>query len=254
MSVLRVFYPNLSFHAEECIVEGEEAHHLLKVLRARIGEKVALLDGQGRVLEGIVSGIQAKKAYIKVLDRLEMKAEPLEIHLLQALPKGRLLEEILRQGTELGLGFLQPLYTSRTEVCWKMEREKERLSRWRLIAQEACKQSGNLFLPKIVPPVPLLDYLEGLPEKKPGELRLVASLQEGACDLMSVLLLQPSLAQIRLLVGPEGDFSPKEYAQIDRLGFQGVRLAAHVLRVETAALYALSVVRAYGQSQMSKNL
>ncbi len=223
-------------------LEGDEAHHLLRVLRAKVGEAVSVMDGRGGIAEGHLLRVEGKRAIIDIQSVTQSNAIKPRICLAQALPKGRLLEDILKQGVELGLARLQPLYTQRTEVHLTPEREATRRERLKAIAAEACKQSGNPFLPELAPFKGIKDYLQQLPIAQTGELRLVASLEAGVVPLPEVLKGAENSEQVTLLVGPEGDFTQEEYAAARAAGFLPVRLTATVLRVETACLYALSVI------------
>lgn len=223
-------------------LEGDESHHLLRVLRAKVGEAVSVMDGRGGVAEGYLLRVEGKRAIINIQSVTQSNAMKPRVCLAQALPKGRLLEDILKQGVELGLAQLQPLYTQRTEVHLTQEREAKRQERLHAIAAEACKQSGNPFLPQLEPFKRLSEYLEKMPIAPQGEVRLIASLETGAVPLPKVLKGIEGCEQVTLLVGPEGDFSRDEYAAARLAGFVPVRLTVSVLRLETACLYGLSVI------------
>jgi 16S rRNA (uracil1498-N3)-methyltransferase len=149
------------------------------------------------------------------------------------------MDEIVRAAVELGVAQLQPLFSERCEVKLDAGRAAARLARWRVIAIEACKQSGNPFLPHIYEPLSLAAWLVA----SAGQgMRFVGSLE---ADAVPLALFKPGVeipAQLTLLIGPEGDLSPGEYALARRHGLCAVRLGENVLRVPTAALYALAAL------------
>ena len=125
------------------------------------------------------------------------------------------------------------------EVLIKGDRLASKWEKWQLVMIEACKQCGLAFLPDLRKPVSLSDYLDSLKAASGGERRIVASLEPGAQRLTDCL--DAGLRSVELAVGPEGDFSAKEYGQLGESGFLPARLGANVLRAETAAAYLLSV-------------
>jgi len=223
----------------EIVLDTAESSHLVRVRRARVGEAVEVLDGRGGVAEGIVAVDNAKAARVKV-QKITRHPAPVPRVLAVGLPKGDVFTEIVRQATELGATGVQPLLTARTEVRFAADRAEHKLERWRSAALEACKQSGNPWLPEIFAPVELEKWLKGLP-KNFDEHRLVAALVPYTVKLSS-LVPPRSNPPTLVCIGPEGDFSPEEYDLFRKAGFIAVRLPGHVLRVETACAGALVVI------------
>ncbi len=149
------------------------------------------------------------------------------------------MDLILKMATEIGVSRIQPVYTDYGEVQLRGDRMQGKVEKWRMTMIEACKQCGLPHLPELSLPQPLKDYLRAAGDG----LGLVASLESGSRPLASVLgALRSDLpGVITVAVGPEGDFSPAEYAGLRGAGFLPVRLGANVLRAETAAAYILSV-------------
>jgi 16S rRNA (uracil1498-N3)-methyltransferase len=145
------------------------------------------------------------------------------------------MDELIRPLCEIGVDRIIPVLSEHTEKRWRSESQMhEKIERWRRLSIEAAKQSGNLRLPSIDAPASLKEALGAYN----GGL-LVASLEDDAQVLGSLSLESQSYA---FCVGPEGDWSPSEYALLRAKGARPIRLADYVLRAETAAIYAMSVL------------
>ncbi|ADE54231.1 RsmE family RNA methyltransferase [Coraliomargarita akajimensis] len=233
-------FPEASVGEDVIVLDPRESHHLVRVFRAKAGETVELLDGQGRRYQGVLSLAHAKAAQVAV-ESVELIERPKpELTLIQALPKGKAMDLILRMATEIGATRIQPVFTDQGEVQIKGERLTSKVEKWRVGMIEACKQCGLAWLPDLAEPIALKTLLAS--EAATGTTRVVASLEAGSRPLAAVLdeLEQPK--RIEVAVGPEGDFSAAEYALLSECAFKPVRLGANVLRAETAAAYLLSVV------------
>ncbi len=223
-------------------VGESEAHHLVTVCRAKPDDTVRAFDGAGKEWEGSLVEVGKRKASIRIKQTYTIPPPSCKICLAQALPKGKTMDSLVRRLTEIGIWEIQPLDTRYSEVHLDKDRRESKTEKWNVDALEACKQSGNPWLPKILPVKSMLPWLAENP--KQNELRVIASLQDGsrfASEIINDCLGGCMPQYITLLIGPEGDFSDEEYEVAAKVGFQSLRLARHVLRVETAALYAVSV-------------
>lgn len=247
--MLRAYHPfPVPADATTLALSEDESRHLAKVLRARVGESVEAFDGNGNVFYGKILDGNAKALTVSVECRECVPAPRCQISLAQAMPKGSLTDDIVRQATEIGAARIFPLASERCEVKLDADRAAHKLERWRAIAVEACKQSGNRFVPEIAPVQTLENFFAGLSEKSSvaggnAPLRLVASLEAGTrpCSEIARSRADDVPEEILWLVGPEGDFSPEEYAAARDAGFLPARLGENVLRAATAAIYTLSV-------------
>ncbi|MEM8549905.1 MAG: RsmE family RNA methyltransferase [Verrucomicrobiota bacterium] len=236
MAGFRVYLPkDVPAGAETLKLPSAQAHHLVRVLRAQIGDAVGLLDGKGNLTQSELIAISGKDATVR-LDEKTNQPQPRALILMMALVKTKAFEEVVRHATEIGVTEIVPLATTRCEVKLDSAQAEAKVERWRSIAIEACKQSGNLWLPIISQPVKLDEYTR-LSE---NELKLVASLEDDPPPLATAL--EGGTAGIAIVIGPEGDFTAEEYATLAHTGYRPVSLGRHVLRAETAALYALSVI------------
>lgn len=233
--------------AASVTLDPAESHHAAAVLRVRGGETVSLLDGAGRVGCGAVEIASKKEAVIHLAETRRTPRPIGHLALAVAVPKGQTMDWIIEKAVELGVDAIFPLLTERTIVRLNAEERAERQRKWQRIAQEACKQCGQPWLPEIHMPQSLADALPGLLSPQP-ELPLIASLEPGSLPLASHL--KASLSNIKIstkaliLIGPEGDFTPQEYAAARSAGFQPASLGPLVLRVETAALLSISLLSA----------
>ncbi|TSJ79185.1 RsmE family RNA methyltransferase [Rariglobus hedericola] len=245
MSDFRVFAPA---PAQDTIsLPPAESHHLVTVNRARTGDTIIAFDGRGTEWTCELTDARKSGATLRVTATHTRAPLPCAITLAQALPKGGVMDDIIRHATELGTARIVPLSTERTQVHLDGDRSDKKIEKWRTTALEAAKQCGNPFLPEITGVQSLNDFLAG-DSVRGAELRLVASLHDGAKSLKRVLVdfrdahEGRSPANVIWLVGPEGDFSPAEMAAITAASVVPVTLGPLVLRCDTAATAALSVL------------
>jgi len=244
MPDFRVFCSPPSAEPASITLTGDESHHLVAVNRAKTGDTVVAFDGKGS--EWICELIEASKsaAVLKVRFSQKMKRLPFEITLGQALPKGAYMDAIVRKATEIGTARIVPLESERTQVHLDGGRQDKKIEKWQTAALEAAKQCGNPFVPEIEPVQSATTFMESA---RGYDLKLIASLQPGARSLKSVLAdfsatQKRAPQKVLWLVGPEGDFTPAEMSTSRSCGFEPVTLGPLVLRCETAAVYALSIL------------
>jgi 16S rRNA (uracil1498-N3)-methyltransferase len=207
----------------------EEGRHLVEVLRAGVGDRFTVFDESREALAEVVD-LGPPVRYRILEERRPEREVGVEVVLYVALLKGDKLSEVVRAATELGATRIQPLIT-RHSVPKEMGEGK--LRRLKAIAKEAAKQSGRLWVPEVLPPIPL----KAVPEVEQG---LVAHV--GARALVrEVLDLNRNLS---LAVGPEGGFAEEEVALLRERGFAPVSLGRRILRAETAATALLAIVTA----------
>ena len=204
----------------------DEVHHAMHVLRLKPGTTVNVFDGRGHEAQCRFG----EAGTLTILQRSTSPALPCRITLAQAIPKKN-MDLIVQKATELGVAGIVPLISERT-----VKRPDTAPERWREIALEACKQSGNNWLPEIQAPQNVREFL-GSPGR--FDLKLIASLQPDAMPLKKIL---SDASTVLLLIGPEGDLTPADLAAAKSAGCLPLSLGPLVLRAETAALYALSIL------------
>ena len=271
MPDFRAYAPAATADAAEIRLAPEESHHLVTVNRCGRGDPVVAFDGRGR--EWLTECVDPSKsaAILRVKESRQAPPRPHEITLAQALPKGSTMDDIVRQATEIGAARIVPLLSERTQVHLEGDRADKKIEKWRTAAIGAAKQCGNPWLPEIAPITKLDEFISsgwspistsatGLrhgfgPQAGAGmetgahlfDLKLVASLHGGATTLKKALggyTAKHGHAPRRVLwlVGPEGDFSPAEMIAAITAGCQPITLGPLVLRSDTAAVYALSIL------------
>ncbi|MDP0499431.1 MAG: RsmE family RNA methyltransferase [Verrucomicrobiota bacterium JB022] len=241
---LRVYQPELPAEGgpQRFALSAEESHHLVKVRRAREGEPVLLLDGSGHRWLGTLTVAHAKQAEVEARAIASLPVPPTRVIVGQALPKGKTMDNVVHRAAELGVAVLVPLATHHSEVSLDAKRADSKVEKWTAVAIEALKQCANPHLPEI-PPVQSLEAF--LQAQAGAEVKLVAALTPETRPLLELMqALSPRPGSIALLVGPEGDFSDREYQQIFAHGYQPVSLGPRILRVETAFVSAVSVIQA----------
>ena len=244
MPDFRVFCTPATADPAEITLSPEESHHLVAVNRAQPGDTVTAFDGRGA--EWIASLEAADKRAARLRVRFAQKAKPLPYHITlgQALPKGGFMDTIVRKATELGAARIAPLESERTQVHLEGDRSDRKIEKWQVAALEAAKQCGNPWLPEISPVQSVVSFMEAA---RGFDLKLIASLQPGAKPLKSALAAFAAAQgrppkKVVWLIGPEGDFTPAELSLAKTSGFEPITLGPLVLRCETAAVYALSVL------------
>lgn len=226
----------------EVELAGADYHYLVRVRRMAAGDALTVVDGAGTRYRATVTRLTDRTLSLSIGQRQEVPAASLpawRLTLIQALPKGALMDRIVRQATELGVATIVPVIAACTQGRRDTAAAARRQARWQRIVRQAAQQSGAVA-PSIGPPLELRQYLD---QRMPAALELV--FHPGATALQEVpvwdLPLQPT-HEVRCAVGPEGGFSAAERELFRTSGFRGVALQAGVLRVDTAAVAALAAV------------
>ncbi len=244
MPDFRAFVTPPTAEPAELTLSPDESHHLVAVNRARVGDTVVAFDGRGAEWICELASDRKNAAVLKVRFKQKLKPLAYEITLGQALPKGPGMDAIVRKATEIGAARIAPLESERTQVHLDGDRSDKKIEKWQTAALEAAKQCGNAFVPEVLPVQKADIFINGA---KGYDLKLIASLQPGAKSLKTVLQAfrtaqNRAPRKVLWLIGPEGDFTPAELSMAQSAGFEPITLGPLVLRCETAAVYALSVL------------
>jgi 16S rRNA (uracil1498-N3)-methyltransferase len=239
----RFYLPPEECRGTDPLLSGRESHHALHVLRLRRGEEVTVLDGEGNELLCEVRDA-GKNIQLAVVKKNSVPAPPCHITLLQAVPKGKIIETIIQKATELGVHRIVPLLTERAATRLDDADALRKAEKWQLVAIEAIKQCGSAWLPKVEAPVIPEKFLA---RRETFELPLIASLQPGSVHARKHFAAFKNQhgrppQSVCIWIGPEGDFTPAEVIAAEKAGALPITLGPRVLRVETAAVYCLSVL------------
>lgn len=240
----RFYLPPNESKTGPLMLAGREAHHALRVLRLRRGDRIVVLNGAGTEFTCDVETFDRDKVQLAIAEQKTIAPPPCQTTLLQALPKAKIIESIIQKATELGAARIVPLMSERVLTDLNEKHAERKAEKWQQIAIEAIKQCGTAWLPRVEPPVSLDEFLG---RKEQFELPLLASLQTGARHPRDYFRRfesqhghKPKSACV--WVGPEGDFAPDEVHRIIASGALPITLGRLVLRVETAATYCLSIL------------
>lgn len=217
------------------VEDPSEFHHLIRVMRTRIGEKVRLIDGEGGEYLGELVAIDKlkKTAQVRILSPILTHRElPIKITLaFSPLVDERANEFLIQKCTELGVNVFQPVLFERTQKL------KTRAERWLKIAREAVKQSGRSIVPQIRELVSFEEFLK---------MSCSGTRIFGLIDGPPIYTVKDLKGEVVLLVGPEGDLTEREISLLEESGFKGVGLTPTILRAETAAVVLTAAVSLLG--------
>jgi 16S rRNA (uracil1498-N3)-methyltransferase len=222
---------------EEIELPAEIGHQLTRVLRLRVEDRVVLCPGDGTEWTVAVTEIQGKAVRVTPVERRTPDVDlRCDLHVAVAVLKGEKLDWTLQKLTEWGARRISLLSTERTISSAGEERWSKRLERYRRIVREAAEQCGGTRVPEVAEPRKIAEVLESA---GPGPARLIL---DPYAERSLTRQLAPCPERVLVLIGPEGGFSPEEVRQAAAHGATPVKLGRRVLRAETAALAAATLV------------
>lgn len=215
-------------------VTGTEARHAITVGRLKLGESLSVGDGNGTIVVGEVSAVEADR-FTLLAESVEIEDEPSpSLWLAQALAKNDRDELAIQAATELGVDGVIPWASARSIVKWDAKKQGKHEQRWHSILREASKQSLRHRIP-VLRPLASTNTLAALGE----DFHLVVLEPTGHEPLSA---LQSDGRDILIIVGPEGGIAPSELSRFTAAGASAVSMGTHVLRTSTAGPAAISVL------------
>ena len=202
-------------------ITGDEFHHMKRVMRAKVGDAIEIIDGRGQLAHATITSMGKESAETKITDVQTFPPPEPAIYLAQGLPKQSRLELIVEKGCELGVAGFYIIPMDRSE---RSEIKSQNLKRLKTIAISALKQSGQLHLPTLT-----VTTLEELP--------LPFCYGDVSGEAPPLLTQKTNL----ICIGPESGFSERETAYLKSKA-TGVKLHKNILRTETAAIAALTLL------------
>ena len=237
----RFFLPQANIQEGRGVVHGQELTHLMKVLRLRAGDFVTVFDNSGWEHEAVIETLTSERGELKIVESHPTGCEPsVPITLAVGLTKGEKLDWTIEKATELGVTTVIPFLSSYTVPKLDTGKIHKRAERWRKIAVSAAKQCGRSRIPE----VRLLCSFENfLSEPWPETLKLIFWENETEQSVHELFQKYREAKSVLLAIGPEGGFSKREVELATAQGFQSVHMGRRILRAETAALAALTLVQ-----------
>jgi 16S rRNA (uracil1498-N3)-methyltransferase len=248
------------WNPDSLVLGGAEAHHARDVLRLQPGGRVVVFNGHGHEITAEIAKVNREEIQLRKMHEARVPPLPCQITLAQAIPKGKNMDLIVQKAVEIGAAEIAPLISERTIVHLEAREAAQKQAKWQQVAIEAAKQCGQNWLPTVQIPRKLADFFFSVeagvspaqdsgkqPTRPPLQLRLIGSLQSDAVHLKTVLAEYEREHQARptsvlMCIGPEGDFTPAELNLARSHGCRPITLGPIILRVETAAIYCLSVL------------
>lgn len=233
MSIPYFFEPNIHHGQTSFTLSETTSKHCIQVLRMQENQRVDVTNGKGYLFEAVIVNAHKTHTQVQVLSQ-KFKALPVQkiclgIGLLKNLTR---LEWLLEKITEMGIYEIRPL------ICEHTLFEKFKYERFQNILQSAMIQSQQVWLPHLAKPIHFKDLIQ---EKYQGQ-KLIAHCASG--HKLNIKNIEAA-STILLLIGPEGDFSKAEIELALDHEFQAIELGPTRLRTETAALFALSVLKKF---------
>jgi 16S rRNA (uracil1498-N3)-methyltransferase len=253
------------WNPDSLVLRGAEAHHARAVLRLQPGGRVVVFNGRGHEITAEIGKVTRSEILLSKIHEARVPPLPCQITLAQAIPKGKHMDLIVQKAVEIGAAEIAPLISERTIVHLEAKEAAQKKAKWQQVAIEAAKQCGQNWLPTVQLPRTPKDFFATVetgvspaqdfgaqptrlpPQNRAFELRLIGSLQSDAVHLKTVLAdyerehdARP--ASVLMCIGPEGDFTPAELNLARSNGCIPITLGPIILRVETAAIYCLSVL------------
>ncbi len=230
-------------------ISGEDAVHILRVLRLNVGHSIELCDGAGMDYPATIVETRKDRLTVKLGEGSPSMGEPtIKVTLYQGIPKSTKMDLIIQKCVELGVHRIVPLETVRTiSTLSDTKKIEKKIARWQRISEEAAKQSKRGIIPKVEDPVSFSQIIKSashtmklIPWEGEKDISLKNYLDKnhhkGCCS---------SEADIGIVIGPEGGFDHGEIALAKEYGWETVTLGPRILRTETAGMATISAIMFY---------
>lgn len=229
---MQLFYdPSLDSGSQQFDFSPEESKHLVRVLRKSVGDQVEITNGRGSLFRAEILSADPRACRASILSHTPSRPKGFSLHMAVAPTKNNdRYEWMLEKATEIGLDRISPIF------CEHSERKVLKETRLERVLQSAMKQSQQTRLPRLDPPLPFKDFIQG---DFPGQKFIAHCYQGDRHDFKRVALPDRDIC---VLIGPEGDFSKEEVDLALARGFVPISLGNNRLRTETAALVACAMV------------
>jgi len=236
MRLTRVYVDGDLQAGQRLTVEGNAGNHIVRVLRARVADELTIFNGRGGEYGAAIEEIRRDVVQVSLQEhRDEGRESPFNLTLAQGISRGERMDWVVQKATELGVTRIVPVFTERSVVHLDASQAAKKVQHWRAVAIAACEQSGRNRVPEIAVPVTVYELLG---QRFAGQLLL---LSPGAALRIDDLAAGAEAATV--LIGPEGGLAQVEQDAALKAGFTAVRMGPRVLRTETAAVCALTLLQ-----------
>jgi len=232
---MRIYEPSITKNhiGQNLVLSEDNAHHLSRVMRSRKGQVLQVFDGKGDAFAARVVKIDRHQVEVNIIAKIEDGEKMYHCRqiLVVAVCQRQKMAWIIEKATELGVEEIYPVITERVQAFTAKQFDQDALLRYEKVIVSAAMQSGVNFLPSVHMPSALTD----LPwESWHGDLLL--------CELGGATISNIQKENEKVwFIGPEGGWSEQEIAYLKQKACREVRIAQHVLRMETAVIVALGV-------------
>jgi 16S rRNA (uracil1498-N3)-methyltransferase len=234
------FVPSESIAPPTIRITGPLLHHLRQSLRVHPGETLTVTDDRRVRYHTEVLEVTAKQLVGRILETVKapVKTSP-SLILGQALLKGEKMDWVIQKATELGVDRIIPVYAAQSVVKLREDRTDRQLARWQRIALEAAQQSEHWAIPHIEEPI----SLSQIADDHTDSLKIMLAERSTGASLQSMSLPTGAKDRLLLLIGPEGGWTQQELRLSETQGYTAVTLGTRILRAETAAIAAISILQ-----------
>ncbi|MCD8036139.1 MAG: 16S rRNA (uracil(1498)-N(3))-methyltransferase [Clostridiales bacterium] len=223
-------------------LSGDDAGHISRVLRSKIGEILTVCDGTGNDYEAEITEITEKEVRLNIIKTTFTASEPsVKITLYQGLPKGDKMETIIQKCVELGVTKIVPVNTERCIAKLDKNKEKKKTERWQKISESAAKQSGRGIIPEIGGVMSFSEAVKQASETDGAMIPYELEEDRGLKEFLDGFKGQT----LAIFIGPEGGFSADEIDRALKAGILPVTLGKRILRTETAGMAAIANILFY---------
>lgn len=239
MSLSRIFIDQKLSIKQHIILDSQISNYVIQVLRLELNDSLLVFDGHSHgEFRACLTTINKRNAVITIEEFIACNKEsPLTINLFQGVSRGEKMDFTIQKTVELGVSTIAPVFTQYCNVKLAGERLVSKMQHWQAVAVSAAQQSGRCLVPKILPAQDLTTCFDILPKNN-----LYLILDPKADTRITQIPQKPD--NVTILVGPEGGFSEQEITLAKQNNFIPISLGPRILRTETAALTAISILQA----------
>lgn len=236
------------FFEEEPFISGDDARHISKSLRMKVGEKLTVCDTKGVDYNCTITGFSGDSVLLNINEKIPNATEPgVFVTLYQCLCKGDKMDTIVKQSVEMGVSKIVPVISTNCVSRPDDKALKKKIERWQKIANEAAGQSGRGILPEVAYAISFNETVK-------------SAASDNICYFFYELGTEPmkkiddGVKTISVIIGPEGGFTQKEAEAIVNAGAVCATLGPRILRAETAPVAAMANIMLLSGNMVKANL